>query len=52
MSDVREMECAKCGSGTRFEEWTTHAPPEGEQLVGAWCDNPYCEDYKTPRAGA
>jgi hypothetical protein len=43
MNDLRETECAKCGSGTRTEEWSA---PDGATLVGAWCDNPYCEDYR------
>jgi hypothetical protein len=50
MNDLRETECAKCGSGTRSEEW--NAQPDGEQLVAAWCDNPYCEDYRAAPAGA
>jgi hypothetical protein len=52
MNDLRETECAKCGSGTRTEEWTVPAQPEGAALVGAWCDNPYCEDYQAPAPGA
>jgi hypothetical protein len=52
MNEVRETECAKCGSGTRTEEWTVPDQPEGAVLVGAWCDNPYCEDYLAPSPDA
>ena len=48
MNDLRESECATCGSGTRAEEWTVPDRPDGAALGGAWCDNPYCEDYLPP----
>jgi len=48
MKDLRELECVKCGAGTRTEEWTVLDDPPSERLVDAWCDNPYCDDYKVP----
>ena len=52
MNETRETECAKCGSGTRTEEWTATEGLAGARLLTARCDNPYCEDYSTSASGA
>ena len=49
MRDLRTMECPKCGTGNRTEEWTVLPDlPKPDELRSWWCDNPKCDDFRVP----